>query len=82
MYCSANKEGGGVQIVIGPFVLPLPPYFLTNRCKKGGVSENRSSFSLLYVVVQIRGGVQIVMRPFVLPPPVFHDKLLQEGGYK
>ena len=53
-----EKKGGGAgtnghRAICTP---PLPMYFITNRCKKGGVSENRSSFSLLFVVVQIRGG--------------------------
>ena len=46
-------------------------YFITNRCKKGGVSENRSSFSLLFVVGQIRGGGTNSHEAVCTPPPLF-----------
>ena len=42
-------------MVVEPFVLPPSKVFITNDSKRAGTSENRSSFSLLYIGVQIKG---------------------------
>ena len=52
---SIIKIEGGVQIVIGPFVLPPTPGFAYKVSKSAGTSKNRSTFSLLCIVVQIKG---------------------------
>ena len=44
-------------MVVEPFVLPPPSkVFITNDSKRAGTSENRSSFSLLYIGVQLKWG--------------------------